>query len=131
MASGEGKETETVYTLHEWLLQEAHFAIIGSETVNGIGGAGNIQTELVSQDDLVIEDSVCRLCSGSHSILDCEEFLGMTVPKRWESARLHRLCFRCLSAFHIGRRCPSSQLCKVDNCQQNHHRLLHRVNRSD
>ena len=50
----------------------------------------------------------------------------MKVPKRWEYAKISKLCFRCLSEGHSGQSCFHTRICGLDGCQEVHHRLLHR-----
>ena len=52
-------------------------------------------------------------------------FKKMTVPKRWEVATEHKLCFRCLADGHRGEACFRSRLFGLSGCRSAHHRMLH------
>ncbi|XP_047142971.1 uncharacterized protein LOC124817189 [Hydra vulgaris] len=49
----------------------------------------------------------------------------MAVSKRWEQAKFHHLCYRCLGNDHVGNKCEKSRKCGTDGCQEVHNRLLH------
>ena len=67
----------------------------------------------------------CKVCNGQHGVWTCESFKRMTVPKRWEVATEHKLCFRCLANRHRGEACFRSRVCDLNGCRSHHHRMLH------
>ena len=60
-----------------------------------------------------------------HGVWACENFKKMTVPKRWEVATEHTLCFCCLADGRRGERCFRSRVCGLSGCISAHHRMLH------
>ncbi len=67
----------------------------------------------------------CPCCDSSHAIYQCSQFKSLTVDKRFNFARRHRLCFNCLSKTHSIEDCYSKITCK--ECGRKHHSLLHRT----
>ena len=65
--------------------------------------------------------------AGHHRVWFCDIFKGSTVRQRWALAKEKQLCFRCLSERHLGKDCPRTQVCGINGCKSNHHRLLHEV----
>ncbi|KAL7723219.1 hypothetical protein ACLKA6_015991 [Drosophila palustris] len=53
-------------------------------------------------------------------------FADLTVEQRRTFVKERTLCFNCLKAGHISRKCESKYTCK--NCQGRHHTLLHSLN---
>ena len=69
----------------------------------------------------------CTFCNGPHhGIWSCRKFEQKAVEERWNFAKERQLSFRCLGRDHRGKDCQRVQPCKVEGCQSNHHRLLHR-----
>ena len=69
----------------------------------------------------------CPLCSGHHGIGRCDKWREATVEKRWDLAKEHKVCYRCLYIGHLGKTCKSAKKCGVDGCTKTHHKSLHRV----
>ena len=68
----------------------------------------------------------CQMCSGQHSIWQCEWFKQLSVPERKKLAADKALCFKCLGTGHYARVCPKKHFrCKVPSCGKEHHTLLH------
>ena len=67
----------------------------------------------------------CEVCNGQHGVWASESFKKMTVPKRWEVATEHKLCFRCLADGHRGEACFRSRVFGLSGCRSAHHRMLH------
>ena len=135
----ENQKSESVFSLREWLTQEAEFKVIASETVHGIH-TQSTDTERVTttgksffaskqSDNRCRESDVlerhCKVCGEKHEIEKCYVYEARTVSKRWELARSLQLCFRCLRENHLGRQCPNTRMCNVNGCTENHHWLLH------
>ena len=69
----------------------------------------------------------CYLCSGSHRLAACKEFMKKSVEERIEFVRSKMLCFKCLGGKHIARECKSNIGCTKDGCTGTlHHTLLHK-----
>ncbi|XP_064637074.1 uncharacterized protein LOC135493581 [Lineus longissimus] len=70
---------------------------------------------------------ICQMCkSEDHAIWHCTAFKEKNIPDRWQVAKDRKLCFRCLSSFHLGENCPRSSKCGIGGCTDSHNRLLHR-----
>ncbi len=137
----EHNKPESVVSLREWIIQEAEFQTIASETVHGITGtSGNAEAiRPVSgamkqrtfyggiQDNMnkMSSERLCGICRKQHAIWRCEEFLESSVPNRWELAKRNRLCYRCLRGGHLGKSCLKTRKCGIDGCIDVHNRLLH------
>ena len=57
---------------------------------------------------------------GQHLTKDCAEFLGMSVPQRYDCLKRSKRCFNCFGAHHRDQ--CSAPCCSV--CGRRHHRLL-------
>ncbi|XP_075150742.1 uncharacterized protein LOC142224843 [Haematobia irritans] len=66
----------------------------------------------------------CPLCSESHPLRLCEEFLQMSVNNRLETVKRLKCCTNCLASSHTFSNCKSSNICFF--CKQKHHSHLHR-----
>ena len=131
---------ECVEVLRQWIMREAEFQMIASETLHGLSQssadrahrskpnlAANVQSYF-SQNRSVpanVKKIVCACCSGDHAIWRCEQFKKLDIPARWNLAKSKYLCFRCLSSNHLGKSCNYSKECGVNGCQKSHNRLLH------
>ena len=69
---------------------------------------------------------LCKVCSKSHGAWACPEFKQMEIQKRWDCAKRHKLCFRCLGEGHLGQLCNRTRVCGINDCKEVHHRLLHK-----
>ena len=101
-------------------------------TNTGHGGSSNSQrpapwanTYTISQD--APRQTRCKLCPGSHLLVDCDVFLKMNVSDRWTAAKRTGSCFTCLADSHRAAMCRSNTKCSHDGCNGSHHRLLHRA----
>nr|XP_049699386.1 uncharacterized protein LOC126055216 [Helicoverpa armigera] len=69
--------------------------------------------------------SKCRICEmDGHRSLDCHKFVKASADKKWELAKQHNLCFRCLRHRQHGHRCQKKR-CGIEGCTASHHHLLH------
>ncbi|UYV62297.1 hypothetical protein LAZ67_2000060, partial [Cordylochernes scorpioides] len=68
----------------------------------------------------------CILCHQIHKLNDCQRFINLPLPKKWELVKKYKLCQNCLRANHEISKCLITSRCK--NCKQNHHTLLHEYN---
>ena len=135
----EYSKEESVIALRTWILQEAEFQTIASETVNGQMGSfteptsqpaarySNQQTffgeKSASRKPLSIH---CPECGKQHGVWNCREFIRRKLANRWNVAKRLQLCYRCLAQGHQGKTCPRSQPCGHDGCIKLHHKLLHK-----
>ena len=136
----ENHKEESVLTLRMWVLQEAEFMTIASETVHGFTGTmannnqarpvpryGNQRTFFGETEDLQnIQKLICRECGEQHGIWSGQIFVQRSVRDRWAVAKWLQLCFRCLGEDHQGKSCPRSRTCGLNGCTGMHHRLLHK-----
>ena len=61
----------------------------------------------------------------THPIWKCPSLINMSAKERIEAARINRVCFRCFGVGHPVRLCRRSFKCRIENCEQPHHDLLH------
>ena len=141
----ENCKEESVLTLRTWVIQEAEFQTIASETVHGL--AGRVAAETVAptgarsrhqrtffgntKGNADVKKLICKICGGSHGAWNCTEFVHLSLPDRWNTAKELQLCFRCLGENHIGRSCPRSRPCGKNGCRELHHKLLHNSDPTD
>ena len=116
--------------------RESEFLTTASETISGVLKEPSKKEEkvppvgptFVTQDPSLIKKKpsrACKVCNGQHGVWACGSFKKMTVPKRWEVATEHKLCFRCLADGHRGEACFRSRVCGLSGCRSAHHRMLH------
>lgn len=67
--------------------------------------------------------NTCVLCSGSHYILNCEDFKILSPKKRLEKIKEKHICHNCLSNKHATPECQNKGRCKT--CSEKHHTWLH------
>ena len=125
-------------SLREWVLQEAEFQTKALEAVYGLTNTrqGQLETRRSRRENPhtyfgrpnVTESGterqnlrVCKVCSKSHGAWACPEFKQMEIQNRWDCAKKHKLCFRCLGDGHLGQFCNRTRVCGIDNCKQVHH----------
>lgn len=71
------------------------------------------------------ESARCRICSKEgHRGADCNQFQSANADKRWELARMHKLCYRCLRNRVSGHTCKARK-CGINGCPATHNQLLH------
>ena len=75
-----------------------------------------------------IEDEVvsCWLCNQQHRLIECNKFKNKPIEEKIKIVKEQRLCWNCLSKGHVLKECKSQHCCKVSECNQQHHTLLHR-----
>ena len=66
----------------------------------------------------------CFLCSQSHLLDCCPEFMQLSVENRFSFAFQNRLCYSCLQSNHLTKFCPKRSICSI--CQHSHPTSLHR-----
>ena len=55
----------------------------------------------------------CTVCTGVHSINQCDQFLSKRPRERYDVARQLGLCINCLRPRHYVSKCQSSGTCKL------------------
>ena len=65
----------------------------------------------------------CSLCSASHSVFQCKQFLDMSPQQRRDHTQSASLCFNCLREGHAVKDCQSTFRCRL--CKKSHNTLLH------
>ena len=73
---------------------------------------------------VIQEDLVCILCSGRHSLENCNTFRSQSITERYDFLRKNRVCFMCFGVGHFARNCASPQRCNY--CSGWHPSLLHK-----
>ena len=125
------------------MLQEAEFQTIASKTLRGIsrsssGAQRKDQTyfgqpgkQSSPKGQQKGRNRACKVCGEGHPVWLCNKFKEMTVLKRWETAKQHGLCYRCLGANHVGQSCTRSRIRGLNGCIDTHNRLLHEDKRRE
>ncbi|PFX13818.1 hypothetical protein AWC38_SpisGene22068 [Stylophora pistillata] len=139
----ERNKTECVETLQEWVIQEAEFRTIATETLRGVSRSssgmqrkdqtyfGQPRQQSSPRCQQRDRNRACKVCGEGHPVWLCNKFKEMTVPERWETAKQHSLCYRCLGANHVGQSCTRSRICGLNGCIDTHNRLLHEAKRRE
>lgn len=69
--------------------------------------------------------ATCPICEvSSHTLIECRKFINAECNDRWDIAKKHRLCFKCLRFRARNHTCKQKQ-CEQDGCKYTHHKLLH------
>ncbi|KAL0880723.1 hypothetical protein ABMA27_001938 [Loxostege sticticalis] len=71
-----------------------------------------------------VKTGSCPICKEKHSIVNCKEMKKADSKGRWDLAKQHRLCYRCLRDWSKGHKCPGKP-CRIRGCEKTHHPLLH------
>ena len=122
----EQSKPESVESLREWVIQEAEFQTVASETIRGLTSRQKEGAKtFFGQADVKDKLPRCKLCKKNHPIWRCDEFKSMDVSRRWYTAKKLGLCYRCLGEDHMGGYCTKGRICGIDDCQETHNRFLH------
>ena len=68
---------------------------------------------------------LCPVCNADHRITYCDQFKGMTVKMRRQTASDHGLCYNCLCEGHFIKNCHSKFTCGIQGCDSKHNTYLH------
>ncbi|XP_048484641.1 uncharacterized protein LOC125490208 [Plutella xylostella] len=68
--------------------------------------------------------TTCPVCKQEHSITDCTKMKKASVQERWNLAKTHKLCFRCLRVRRFRHICKLKR-CDINGCRSSHHPMLH------
>jgi len=96
----------------------------GSLLKKGQSNISRVSSHVTRADQIQIRDK-CSLCAESHRLADCKKFNDKNAADRVAHVREKRLCFGCLRAGHISKRCFTKVACKVPGCSSKHHTMLH------
>ena len=131
----ENHRWESVKTLKEFVLYEAEFQTVASETIQGVTSSNrNVDSRrnrseksffVNAQESEIQKYRPCKVCKGHHGVWRCDKFKDLSVQERWNTAKRLKLCFRCLGGDHRGQTCVRTRVCGINNCKDNHNRLLH------
>ena len=55
----------------------------------------------------------------------------MNKQQRWETVKIHELCFRCLEGGHKVAKCSWGSACKINECLKKDNRMLHSAEQKD
>ena len=69
--------------------------------------------------------NICLLCKENHKLFYCPRFIDMSVNERLVYVRNNALCSNCLISGHKALECRKPFVCKINNCNQKHSKLLH------
>ena len=69
--------------------------------------------------------NVCLLCKENHKLFYCPTFIDMSVDERLLYVRNNALCSNCLISGHTSVECRKPFVCKINDCNQKHSKLLH------
>ncbi|XP_063371133.1 uncharacterized protein LOC134659420 [Cydia amplana] len=71
------------------------------------------------------EKPACPLCEhATHQLPSCPQFKKIDTNERWEVAKRHNICYRCLVSKHRRFACRAKP-CGQQGCPMRHHHLLH------
>ena len=70
---------------------------------------------------------LCPFKEGSHQICKCEKFKKMSPEERHVNVKALDFCFNCCSQNHLVKDCLSKSTCRINNCNQRHNTVPHRV----
>ena len=98
---------ESVETLKEFVLQEAEFQTVASETIRGVNSPNKNSDSRRNRNEKAFfgyaEKSEtpkfyrpCKVCNGHHGVWRCDKFKDQGIQERWNTAKRLNLCFRCL-----------------------------------
>ena len=125
---------EGLEALRDWLIREAEFQVIATETIKGLSVRNREPQQLLfgqtSKTSKPKLSPKCPVCHNTHPIWQCYHFKSMIVKDRWNVAKRNRLCFRCLGHNHQGENCTRSRKCGINGCEEKHSRYLHEDIRS-
>ncbi|KAL0892496.1 hypothetical protein ABMA27_015602 [Loxostege sticticalis] len=71
-----------------------------------------------------VKTGSCPICKEQHVIVNCKKMKKADSKGRWDLAKQHRLCYRCLRDWSKWHKCPGKP-CRIRGCEKTHHPLLH------
>ena len=100
-------------------------------TEEGVIGKGSVKSrssrKISSSETNHCQAAICKVCKGNHGIMKCPVFPSKSVNWPRQFARTRGLCYRCLCASHVRRRCPDNKGCTEKDYAHplTHHSFLH------
>ena len=73
----------------------------------------------------------CKIGGKKHRVWQCDIFKNTNKQQRWETVKVHKLCFCCLEEGHKVVECSWRSACNIDECLKKHNRMLHNANQED
>jgi hypothetical protein len=79
------------------------------------------------------EEGKCSCCKQAHNLLNCPKFKTLKPTLQAPIIRRDTICYHCLIGVHYAKDCETDKgkKCGVDECDRYHHKILHRVPKSD
>ena len=130
----ENNHLESVETLRHWIVQEAEFQTIATETIKGITANQKKKKHnngTFFSDPKVYNFRQCKICNGKHGVWKCEVFQRMDINSKWSAVKKEKLCFCCLGDDHYSKDCKRRKKCGIKNCDKDHHKMLHFQKKDD
>ena len=134
----DNEKNDCVRLLREFVVHEAEFHSIASETLFGLGKQGcekhtsDQKTFFGRATQQTNSKSInfpgCPNCGQNHAIWKCSKLISLTVPNRWKTVTRLNLCYCCLGRNHTAQDCRKARRCNIDNCIKFHKPLLHKRN---
>ncbi|KAL0869900.1 hypothetical protein ABMA27_006100 [Loxostege sticticalis] len=59
-----------------------------------------------------VRTELCPICNEQHTIVNCSKMKKADSKGRWDLAKQHRLCYRCLRDWSKGHKCPGKP-CRI------------------
>ena len=130
----ENNITESVAALRKWVIQEAEFQTIATETMHGLAGkADNPQPPQSmprgrnqrtffgeSQNGRSTEKAPCQVCGGRHAIWRCQTFAQKSLTERWNIAKRSQFFFFFFFFFSIRFGSDQTEPKRIDPGQREH-----------
>ena len=130
----ENNHLESVETLRDWIVQEAEFQTVATETIKGITANQKKKKHnngTFFSDLKVYNFGQCKICNGKHGVWKCEVFQRMDINGKWSAVKKEKLCFCCLGDDHYSKVCKRRRKCRIKNCDKDHHKMLHFQKKDD
>ena len=130
----ENNHLESIETLRDWIVQEAEFQTIATETIKGITANQKKKKHnngTFFSDPKVYNFRQCKICNGKHGVWKCEVFQRMDINSKWSAVKKEKLCFCCLGDDHYSKDCKRRRKCGIKNCDKDDHKMLHFQKKDD
>ena len=130
----ENNHLESIETLRDWIVQEAEFQTIATETIKGITANQKKKKHnngTFFSDPKVYNFKQCKICNGKHGVWKCEVFQRMDINSKWSAVKKEKLCFCCLGDDHYSKDCKRRRKCGIKNCDKDDHKMLHFQKKDD
>ena len=103
---------------------------VGSDLRSNESASGSVhfaEGERESSEDASYDDRYdCWYHQNNlHDIYNCPTFLQMTSEERFQIVKDNKICWSCLKPGHKSVFCRKRKRCSEDDCELNHHKLLH------